>query len=236
MSQLTRRDFLATSVAAGAAAWLPRSALAQEKAEKTNREKLPVAIVATEYRKNSHADVIAGKILEGYAQDGGRGPDLRVASIYIDQFPESDMSRDLAKKHGFLLAKSIEEAITLGGKGVAVAGVISIGEHGNYPYTPDTKQHMYPRRRFFDAIVAALEKHGKIVPVFSDKHLAYNWDDAKHMYDTARKLKIPFMAGSSLPVAWRSPEQSLPLGANVEAAILNGYGGLESYCFHALES
>jgi hypothetical protein len=236
MSHLSRRTFLAASAAAGAAACFPRLAFGQEKSKKPKREKLPVAIIATEYRKNSHADVIAGKILEGYAQDGGRGPDLGAASIYIDQFPESDKGRDLAKKYGFLLASSIEEAITLGGKEVAVAGVISIGEHGNYPYTPDTKQHMYPRRRFFDAIVAALQKHGRFVPVFNDKHLAYNWADAKHMYDTAQKLKIPFMAGSSLPVAWRSPEQSLPLGANLEAAILNGYGGLESYGFHALES
>ena len=26
----------------------------------------------------------------------------------------------------------------------------------------------------------------KIAPVFNDKHLSYNWRDAKHMYDTAR--------------------------------------------------
>src|SRR5207249_1234862 len=135
-----------------------------------------------------------------------------------------------------LLARTIEEAITLGGDGVAVAGVLSIGEHGDYPYTKDTKQHQYPRRRFFDEIAAAFRKYRRVVPVFNDKHLAYAWRDAKAMYDKARDLKIPFLAGSSLPVAWRSPALTLPKGCKLTAALATGYGGLESYGFHALET
>ncbi len=118
---------------------------------------------------------------------------------------------------------------------MAVAGVLCIGEHGTYPFTKDTGQHMYPRRRFFDEIVAAFSKHGKVVPVFNDKHLAYAWADAKHMDDTARELKIPFLAGSSLPVAWRVPPLELPRDCQIEAVLMHGYGGLESYGFHALE-
>ena len=41
--------------------------------------------------------------------------------------------------------------------------------------------------------------------MFIDKHLADNWQDAKYIYDTARELKFPLMAGSSLPAAWRYP-------------------------------
>ena len=200
------------------------------------RKPLPVAAIVTEYRNNSHADVIIGKILEGWKQDGGPGPDLTVAAMYTDQVPKGDMSRALARKHGFPITKTVEEAITLGTDRVQVAGVLSIGEHGDYPYTPDTKQHMYPRRRFFDAITATLRKAGKVVPVFNDKHLAYNWKDARHMVDTARRMKIPFMAGSSLPVAWRLPAATLPIGSEVEAAVGIGYGGIESYGFHALET
>ena len=200
------------------------------------RESLPVAAIVTEYRRNSHADVIIGKILEGWRQDGGAGPALRVASIFTDQVPAADMSRTLAKKHGVPIVKTIEEAITLGTGKVQVAGVLSIGEHGKYPYTPDTKQHMYPRRRFFDGITAAFKKAGKVVPVFNDKHLAYAWKDAKHMYDTARAMKIPFMAGSSLPVTWRLPARALPIGSEVKAAVGIGYAGLESYGFHSLET
>ena len=223
MPALTRRMFLAQS-----AAMLGGAAYAQ------NRERLPVAAVVTEYRSNSHADVIIGKILEGFDQKGGPGPALRLVSMYVDQFNKNDMSRDLAKKHGFHIARTIEEAVTRGGD--KLAGVLSIGEHGNYPYTKDTNQHMYPRRRFFDEIVAAFRKTKRVVPVFNDKHLAYAWADAKHMYDTAREMKIPFLAGSSLPVGWRRPALTLPRGCALTEALALGYGGGESYGFHALET
>ena len=124
----------------------------------------------------------------------------------------------------------------MGSGKVAVAGVLSIGEHGDYPYTKDTHQHMYPRRRFFDAIADTFRKHKRVVPVFNDKHLAYAWSDAKHMFDTARKMKIPFLAGSSVPVAWRTAAADLQDGMPLTEAIATGYGGVESYGFHALEA
>ena len=37
-------------------------------------EKKKVAAVVTEYRRHSHADVIVGKIIEGYNYDGKDGP------------------------------------------------------------------------------------------------------------------------------------------------------------------
>jgi hypothetical protein len=155
--------------------------------------------------------------------------------MYVDQKPKNDKSAMLAEQHGFRLTETIDEAITLGTDNVQVAGVISVGEHGDYPYTADTNQHQYPRRRFFDGIADALERGGKIVPVFNDKHLAWNWADGKHIYDRARRLEIPLMAGSSLPVAWRKPVFELERGTEVEAAVAVGYGGLESYGFHAIE-
>jgi hypothetical protein len=199
------------------------------------REKLPVAAVVTEYRTNSHADVILTKILQGYDHQGGAGPDLRLVSLFTDQVPKNDLSRDLAEKHGFRIAGTIEEALTLGGDKLAVAGVLSIGEHGDYPWTEDTAQHMYPRRRFFDAIAATYRKCGRVAPLFNDKHLAYAWADAKHMYDTAREMKIPFLAGSSIPVTSRTPPLELPRGCHITEAVGIGYGNLESYGFHALE-
>jgi hypothetical protein len=56
------------------------------------------------------------------------------------------------------------------------------------------------------------------------------------MYDRARELKVPFMAGSSLPVAWRRPAVELEAGSKVEEALVAAYGGVESYGFHALET
>ena len=201
-----------------------------------DREVLPVAAVVTEYRNNSHADVILGKILEGFDQQGGPGPALKLVSLYVDQTGTGDMSRTLAEKHGVRLAKSIDEAITWGTDRLQVAGVLSIGEHGQYPFTPDTQQHMYPRRRFFDGITDCFRRVGQVVPVFNDKHLSYAWKDARHMVDVAATLKFPLLAGSSLPVTWRRPPVTLPIGCEIESALAVGHGGIESYGFHALET
>jgi hypothetical protein len=194
-----------------------------------------VACIVTEYRENSHADVIVGKILEGYDQKGGPGPALRVASMFTDQVPAKDMSRAMAEKHKFPIVDSIEQAITLGKGEVAVDGVLLIGEHGQYPYNVKG-QHCYPRPRFFEDTTDVFRKYGKAVPLFNDKHLAYNWHNAAWMYETSRELMIPFMAGSSLPVTYRRPALKLPMGSELESVLGVGYGGLESYGFHALET
>jgi hypothetical protein len=73
------------------------------------------------------------------------------------------------------------------------------------------------------------------VPVFSDKHLSHNWNDAKSIYDQMRELKVPFLAGSSVPVMWRVPSETIPIGSEVTEAIALGYGPLEHYGFHTLE-
>jgi hypothetical protein len=194
-----------------------------------------VAAVVTDYRKWSHADVIVGKIVEGYNYDGGAGPDLRLAALYVDQFPPNDMSRDLSKKYGFPIHDSIEGALTLGGPELAVDGVLCIGEHGNYPKN-DKGQTLYPRRRFFEEVTKTFEKCKKAVPVFNDKHLAATWSDAKWMYDRSRELFIPFLAGSSVPLTWRRPPLELPKGCDLVEAVQVSYGGFEAYTFHALEA
>ena len=197
-------------------------------------ESKKVAAIVTEYRLHSHADVIVGKILEGYNYDGGAGPDMKLASMYVDQFPEKDMARDLAKKHNFTIYDSIAGALTLGGKDLAVDGVLCIGEHGKYP-TNDKGQILYPRRKFFEAVCDVFAKSKKAVPVFNDKHLAATWDDAKWMYDKSHELFVPFMAGSSVPVTWRKPELKLPKDCELAGAVQLGYGTFEGYGFHALE-
>jgi hypothetical protein len=194
-----------------------------------------VAGITTVYRKWSHADVILGKILEGYLYDGGEKPSLRLASLYVDQFPKGDMSKALAAKYGVRMCKTIPEALTLGGDKLAVDGVLIVGEHGDYPHN-EKGQHLYPRRRFFEETAKVFEKAGTSVPVFNDKHLSATWDDAKWVYDRARALYVPFLAGSSLPVTWRKPDLTLPKGCEITDVVQLGYGPLEAYGFHALES
>ena len=77
---------------------------------------------------------------------------------------------------------------------------------------------------------------GRSVPVFNDKHLSWNWEWAKEMYDTSRSMGFPLMAGSSLPVTWRRPELELPLETAIDEALVAAHGPLDSYGFHALET
>lgn len=197
--------------------------------------KKKIAAIVTEYRKWSHADVIVGKVLEGLYHDGKDFPNLEVISMYVDQFPAKDMSKELAKKHGFTIYDSIQKAVCRGGDKLAVDGVLCIGEHGTYPKN-ERGQILYPRRRFFEETAKVFERAKKSVPVFTDKHLAATWADAKWMYDRANALHVPLMAGSSLPVTFRKPDLTLKRGCELEAAVQIGYGPFEGYGFHALES
>jgi hypothetical protein len=194
-----------------------------------------VAAVVTEYRPRSHADVLVTKLLEGYTLFWTPvQPRVEVVSLYTDQVPANDISREIAGRHGVPIVPTIREALTLGGSELAVDGVVLVGEHGDYSIN-EKGQKEYPRRRFFDETVATFRETGRVVPVFADKHLAYNWKDAKWIYDTAREMKIPFMAGSSMPIAFRCPPENVPLGAEVEEIVAVAHGPLESYGYHILE-
>ena len=194
-----------------------------------------VAAIVTEYRPHSHADVIVGRLIKGYHWRGEHVPArVEVASLYFDQRPPNDIGVGIAKEHEIPVFGTIGEAIALGGSGVQVDGVVIVGEHGDYPHNA-LGQHLYPRRRFFDAAVSAMVARGKTVPLFTDKHLSYSFADARHMVDTAHRLGIPMLAGSSIPLFWRSPSLDWPLGQPMTAAVGVGYGPAESYEFHTLE-
>jgi hypothetical protein len=226
---LNRRDFLRASAGLAGAVLLRSPGAAADGAPKT------VAAVVTEYRHNSHADVLLGRWLEGFELDGqGPKPRSRVVSLYTDQVPKKDLSRELAKKHGIPIFKTIRETLCRGGDRLAVDAVLIVGEHGDYPINAKGQKE-YPRRRLFEETVQVFRASGRSVPVFNDKHLSFSWENAKWMYDQARELKVPLMAGSSVPTAWRRPAVELKMDSPVEEALVAGYGGLESYGFHALE-
>lgn len=197
-------------------------------------KRIPVAGIVTEYRRHSHADVIIGKILEGPMYDGKDLYELELVSLYCDQYPKDDMARTLAKKYSFRLSETIADALTHGKNELAVEGVLCIGEHGQYPKNK-IGQILYPRKRFFDEVFATFEKAKKAVPVLHDKHFGPQWEDAKAMYDLAKKYRAPLLAGSTIPLTWRKPDLQLPMGCELRGAFMLGYGPPEGYGFHALE-
>jgi hypothetical protein len=201
----------------------------------TTRPRL--AGVTTRFFKYSHTQHIIDRFLDGYGWNGTHHrPEMDLVSLYVDQVGDNDLSRERAARHPSMkLCPTIAEALTLGGDKLAVDGVVLVGEHGNYPRN-EKGQTKYPRYEFFQQIVEVYRKSGRSVPVFNDKHLSWNWDWARKMYDTSREMGFAFMAGSSLPVTWRTPSVEMPLGARIREALCVCYGGVDSYDFHGLET
>ncbi|MBM83537.1 MAG: hypothetical protein CMJ78_23505 [Planctomycetaceae bacterium] len=228
---VSRRQFAGISAAALGSSLLPLNQLWAESPRKRPR----VAVVLTIMTYRSHAHVILENFVGPYMFNGKKTePGVDVVSIYADQRRNGDMLDDFTKHYKIPMFKTIEEALCVGGKNLDVEAVLLIGEHGNYPRT-ELGQTKYPRKRFFDEAAAVMRRTGRSVPIFNDKHLSYRWDWAKQMYDTSREMKIPFLAGSSVPLAERRPALDLPVGAKIDDAIAVHGGPLESYDFHGLE-
>jgi hypothetical protein len=181
-----------------------------------------VCAIVTEYRPGSHADVLLTKFLKGFPLDDGfHAPRVTLAGIYFDQTPANEIGHALARAHGVPVFGTIHGCLTLGGTAssneahakdtLAVDGIILIGEHGDYAWN-EKEQHLYPRKYFMEQACGVMARSGRAVPIFNDKHLSYNWADAKWMVDRARELGAPFMAGSSLVFAWREPWLEHPPG------------------------
>lgn len=210
-------------------------------AEAVEKQDVPqVAAIVTSYYHNSHADVLVSRMFQGHMLNGtGRFPKLKLASLYTDQIQTEpaykDVSRAMVAKYMLPLYDNISDALTLKTGKLAVDGVLLIAEHGSYPLS-DRGQIVYPKRRMFDEIVKVFKKSERVVPVFLDKHLADNWEDAKYIYDTAREMKIPLMAGSSVPLSWRYPAVDVPRDAELKEILITSYGPIEGYTFHALEA
>lgn len=203
--------------------------------EAAGQERLPVAGITTFYGRGTHADVLIGRVLETDTLNGkGRPSELKLVSLYVDQFGDDDISRGLSEKYRFPIFGQVGKTLTLDTGKLAVDGVLLVAEHGEYPIST-TGQMVFPKRRLFGEVFKVFDRSGRVVPLFSDKHLADNWKDAKWIYDTAKKMGVPLMAGSSVPSAWRFPEIDVEKGVELKEIVGVGYGPLDAYGFHALE-
>jgi len=194
-----------------------------------------IAAIVTTFFPNSHAGVIVDKFLRGFPTDEGIiAPRTKIVSLFIDQIHKNDIGRQLAHEFKIPIFESIRSALTLGGKELAVDGVLLIAEHGDYPRSK-LGQEMLPRRYFFEQIAGVIGESSRPIPVYNDKHFSYRWDDAKWMYDTAKKMKIPLWAGSAMPIVWRNPSWDHPLGESIDEILVIGFHMVERYGYHALE-
>lgn len=235
----TRRDILKATGSAAAAVMMssPLHTLAAgaDSADAGKKRRPRVAAIFTELRFRSHAFNILENFFDPYLFSGELvDPGCEVVSFFADQFPSNDMARDVSRKYKVPLYDSIAEALRVGGSELDVDAVLLIGEHGDYPYNK-RGQKLYPRKRFFDEIVAVMKASDRFVPIFNDKHLSYRWDWAKEMVDTAQEHGIAMMAGSSVSLAQRVPALDLPKDARIREAVAVHGGGMEVYGFHGLE-
>jgi hypothetical protein len=205
---MNRRHFLQLAASASVA-----SAAESEK---------KIAAISTTYFLRSHSDDIITRELEGYwIGERFYPPPVKVVSMYQDQIHAADVGRKLAAAYGVSIKPSIADALTL--------------EHGDYPWN-NKQQQLYPRFEFFSQIVDVFRKSGRAVPVYTDKHLSYDWAKAKQMYDWSREFGFPMMAGSSVSVTFRRPELDVPRGSELDGALSVGSGWVtDGGIFHNLE-
>src|SRR5947209_15945479 len=169
--RLSRRKFLAGAAALTLAGSTPGSA--GESAPAANfltrppkpatAGRKPLAVLTTVYRPMSHSYHVAGRFLHGYAKNGAfHVPSFYVRGMAVDQTPDNDLSRDLAREFGFRWSRNPADVLLEGDK-LAVDGVLLIAEHGNYPRN-DKGQILYPRFEMFQQVLDAFRKTGRSVP------------------------------------------------------------------------
>lgn len=230
---MDRREFLKTTATATLAAAIGSDFARAAQPAKRKR----IAALSTTYFVRSHSDNFITRFLEGYwINDKYHAPPCDVASLFVEQEHTADVSTRLARSWGVPKYSTIREALTLGGNQLAVDGVLIIGEHGEYP-TNEKNQVLYPRHRFMEEVVKVFRSSGRSVPVFNDKHLSYDWNQSKEMYDWSKELAFPLMAGSSVPLTFRRPELDFPLDTPLSEVVAVGGGWIaDGGLFHILET
>jgi hypothetical protein len=229
----SRRKMLGITGMAGLAAL---TGISTDAVAHTQQRRPRIAVLATFWgATRSHADWLVNKLIDGYWWQGAYvAPRVEVVSLYLHQHDTSLLGQKVANAKGIPIFKTVGEAVTLGGKELAVDGVVIVGEHGDYP--TDLKGHwLLPRWWLYNQVIRVFEQSKRSVPVFNDKHLSYNWADAKWMFDKSRELGFPLTGGSLLPVYYRKPEVELDNDTPIKHSIVVGGASDEGAIFHCIE-
>jgi hypothetical protein len=229
----TRRQMLGMTGMAGLAAL---TGIASGAVAQTTQKRPRIACLVSYWAATrSHADWIVTKLLDGYWWQGAHTPSrVEVVSVFIHQLEISPLGQKVCKSKNIPIFKTVSEAVTLGGKELAVDGVVIVAEHGEY--ATDLKGHwLLPRWWIYQQVIRVFEQSKRSVPVFNDKHLSYNWDEAKWMFDKSRELNFPLTGGSSIPTYYRKPEIELDIDVPIRNSIVLGGTADEGAIFHAID-
>jgi hypothetical protein len=229
----TRREMLGMASIAGFAAL---TGVAPGAVAQTVQKRPRIACCVSYWgATRSHADWIIAKLMDGYWWQGAHTPSrVEVVSVYIHQFNESALGQKICKSKNIPIFKTVGEAVTLGGKELAVDGVVIVAEHGEYP-TNLKGQWLLPRWWIYQQVVKVFEQSKRSVPIFNDKHLSYSWDEAKWMFDKSRELNFPLTGGSSIPTYFRTPEVELENNTPIKASIMVADTADEGALFHVVD-
>src|SRR5690606_18151455 len=123
--KVSRRSLLAAAPATVLALGAGPLARGEQSAEGSKR-RLKIAALGTEFGRNAHVEGIVDRFLEGYGWEGAHyRPQVDLVSIYMDQFPDGDVTHERAARFDSLtLYPSIREALCQGGDTLAVDGVV----------------------------------------------------------------------------------------------------------------
>lgn len=254
---LTRRRFLGYSALTPAVlAYRPLLGFAGAQGVRDpSHPPIRLAVLGNTYHLGSLLQSITDRFLVGFPWEGDwHLPNVQIVSMYLEAKPAteggpafgsgrvatSNAERDglaagRAKEFGFRLCRNIPEALRCGGDKLDIDAILVVLEQGEYPRN-HRGQILYPRYDFFQQCAQIFEEEGRSVPYFNYESLSFSFHEARSMITTAERLKFPLMAGSSLPVTWRIPDVDIPLGAQIEEAVMVGIGGFDGMDFDALEA
>jgi len=146
-----------------------------------------------------------------------------------------DLSAGRASEFGFRRCQSIAEALRGGGDQLAVDAVLVVLDPGEYARN-DKGQVLYPSDDFLQQCAQVFEEDGRAVPYFNHGRLSHSFRQAQSMVATAERLKFPLMGGCSLPLTWRLPDVDVPLGGQLQEAVMVGIGSYDGTDYDSLEA
>lgn len=197
---------------------------------------MKVAILTPVYWPNCSAHWMTRKILRGWREDGGAGPDMELVAVALGDEAYRSVAEGACR--GIPVVSTIAEA-TLSGLALAVDGILLCCGQGRFERN-GKGQHLLPHAAYWHEIQQSFFLGGAVCPVFSANLIASTWDDAKLICDRAQTYSIPLLSGSCYPLSYR--DNDLPVGATVSqaVAISSSHAGnredFEHFAKHSLES